>query len=593
MIAYDTETEYGTGHDASSLGLSAYIKHPKTRIYLVSLYGEGVEYVGPPENAPWDRIAGKDWCSHNRSFDAAAHAELIRRGQAPAWAQPKDWECTADLCAYIQAPRALDEAMVALCSVALSKEVRDRMKNKTWEAMTPEFKQEVLDYAGDDSKACYMLWEQYSRLWPERERALSKHTTLMTSRGIGLDMEKVEDGIETLKQAMFAAEAEIPWVDDDTTPAGRKALAAECRKAGIPPPASTAKNSPEFDAWVEQYGDQAPFISALRDWRQTKRLLDVFQAFRDRSSDAVLPYGFKYFGAPHTGRWSGDSGLNLQNLARDPLVSKYANGKAVYSRECLMAPDGYTFVGADLAQIEARVLLWLAGDMESLKLIADGMCVYEVHARRFKGYSDPRPLKEVAETDKAMKNLRQLCKAERLGLGFGLGSNRFVVAAKTLANVDVTATQAERIVKEFRKSNSSIVGLWRKLQYAVCQPGPRHEVELPSGRRIRYFDVFTDSVDWRARVKRGGPAVKIYGGLLTENITQATARDILALNILAAEKAGLPVVLHVHDEIVTCVPEKDAEDAKRELTRIMSTSPEWAPDLPVGVEAKISKRYWK
>ncbi len=591
-VAIDFESTYANGRDIGSLGVYGYLEHPKTDIYLVSMFGEGIEYAGPLEGAPWDKMAGKNWLAHNRSFDKAVHEVATRKGQIPEWCKPKDWECTADLCAYVQAPRALGKAMPVLLGIEPDKSTRDKAKGKNWADMTPEFKQESIDYALDDSKGCWLLWEQYGHLWPQWERDLSKHTTLMTSRGIGLDMEKVEDGIETLKQAMFAAESEIPWVDEDNGPAARKALAEHCRKVGVPPPASTAKNSPEFEAWVEQYGDQAPFISALRDWRQTKRLLDVFQAFKTRSSNGVLPYSLKYGGACHTMRWSGDSGLNLQNLARDPLVSKYANGKAVYSRECLMAPEGYTFVGADLAQIEARVILWLAGDMESLKLIADGMCVYEVHARRFKGYNDPRPLKEVAETDKAMKNLRQLCKAERLGLGYGMGPGRFVDAAKTLAGVDVTAAQAERIVKEFRKSNSAITHLWRRLDHAVCQTG-RQELELPSGRRIRYFECYNDGADWRARVERGGPAVKIYGGLLTENITQATARDILALNILAAERAGLPVVLHVHDEIVTCVPEKDAEDAKRELTRIMSTSPEWAPDLPVGVEAKISKRYWK
>lgn len=592
MIGYDTESEYSAGHDINSLGVDQYVRHPKTNAYLVSLYGEGIEYAGPPENAPWDKVAGKEWCSHNRSFDSAIHAELVRRGKAPAWAQPKGWECTADLCAYLQAPRALAKAMVPLCGIELSKAVRDRMKGQTWATMTPEFKQEAIDYALDDSRACYMLWEQYGHLWPQWERDLSKHTTLMTSRGIGLDMEKVEDGIETLKQAMFAAEAEIPWVDDVTGPAARKALAEQCRKVGVPPPASTAKNSPEFEAWVEQYGDQAPFISALRDWRQTKRLLDVFQAFKTRSRDSVLPYSLRYFGAAHTGRWSGDSGLNLQNLARDPLVSKYAKGKAVYSRECLMAPEGYTFVGADLAQIEPRVILWLAGDTAALEPIRGGQCLYEVHARRFKGYSDPRPLKEVAETNKAMKALRQLCKAEYLGLGYGMGASRFISTAKAQLGMDIGAAEADNIVKSFRKANKGITDLWSLLGAKICRPG-RQSMELPSGRIIRYFDVFNDSENWRGRVERGGPAVKLYGGHLTENLTQATARDVIADSILKVERAGMPVVLHVHDEIVTCVREEDAKDALRELTRIMSTSPEWAPDLPVGVESKISKRYWK
>ncbi len=360
---------------------------------------------------------------------------------------------------------------------------------------------------------------------------------------------------------------------------------------GVPPPASTAKTSPIFDAWVAEYGPKVPFVAALQDWRQTKRLYDVFHAFKTRANNGNLRYSLRYAGACHTMRWSGDTGLNLQNLARDPFKSKYAE-KAVYSRECLTAPTGYVFVGADSAQIEARVVLWLAGDVASLNLIRDGMCVYEVHARRFKGYADPRPLKDAAATDPALKKLRQLCKAERLGLGYGMGHARFVSAAKALAGVDVNESEAKAIVQAFRKSNKGIVDLWGNIESAICKPG-RNEIELPSGRRLRFFDCYNDGENWRARVERGGPAYKIYGAIGVENLTQGVARDCLGHWILETERAGLPVVLHVHDEIVTCVPEADAEDAKRTLVSIMSKAPEWADGLPVAAEATISKRYWK
>jgi len=586
----DFESTWEAGRDINSLGVFGYLQHPQTEIYLVSMYGEGVEYCGPLEQAPWDKISGKHWLSHNRSFDKAVHKVAISRGQIPEWCQPEGWDCTADLCAYIQAPRALGKAMTALCGVTLDKAIRDRTKGLRWADMTPEFQQEVVDYGLDDSKSCWLLWEQYGHLWPEWERNLSKHTTEMCHRGIGLDMEKVEEGIEVLRQAMFKAEAEIPWIDDETGPAARKALAEACRAVGVPPPASTAKTSPVFDAWVAEYGEKVPFVAALQDWRQTKRLYDVFHAFKVRSIGSVLPFGLKY-GAAHTLRWGGDTGLNLQNLARDPFKSKYAE-KAVYSRECLTAPPGYVFVGADSAQIEARVVLWLAGDVASLDLIQDGMCVYEVHARRFKGYADPRPLKDAAATDPALKKLRQLCKAERLGLGYGMGHARFMSAAKALAGVDVSESEAKSIVQSFRKSNKGIVDLWSVLDNAVCRPG-QNDVELPSGRRLVYRDTYNDGENWRARVERGGSAVKIYGAIGVENLTQGVARDCLGHWILETERAGLPVVLHVHDEIVTCVPEADAEDAKRTLVGIMSKAPEWADGLPVAAEATISKRYWK
>lgn len=590
MIAIDYETTYEKGRDIKSLGVQKYVQHPETAIYLVSLYGEGVEYSGPPETAPWGQVAGKPWCAHNRSFDSEVHAEAIRRGQIPETAVPSDWECTADLCAFLQAPRELAKAAKVLLGVELDKDVRDRMRGQTWATMTPEFRAEAADYALDDSKACWLLWESHGHEWPEHERLLSKHTTKMTHRGIGVDPTAIQSGTEILRQALFKAEKKIPWLSDELTVLSRNALAAECRKNDIPPPTTTAKDSPIFDAWLEEYSEKAPFVSAMRDWRRTNRLLQVLLAFDRRSFGDNLPYSLKYGGAQHTMRWSGDSGLNLQNLDRTPYKSTYAE-KPVHSRECLMAPPGHVFVLADLNQIEARVLLWLARDHKSLELVRQGMCIYEAHARINKGYNEKQTLKELAELDPQWNNLRQLCKAERLGLGFGMGASRFISAAKKFAEMDIDPATAEAVVDNFRNTNKPITDLWARLRMGVCRRG-NHTVELPSGRIIRYFDVFNDSNDWRARVERGGPAVRIFHGLLTENVVQATSRDLLGHFILETEK-HVPVVLHVHDEIVTCVPKDRATETKELLLRIMSTAPDWAEGLPLSASAKITERYTK
>lgn len=203
MIAIDYETTYEKGRDIKSLGVQKYVQHPETAIYLVSLYGEGVEYSGPLETAPWAQVAGKPWCAHNRSFDSEVHAEAIRRGQIPETAVPSDWECTADLCAFLQAPRELAKAAKVLLGVELDKDVRDRMRGQTWATMTPEFRAEAADYALDDSKACWLLWESHGHEWPEHERLLSKHTTKMTHRGIGVDPTAIQNGTEILRQAQI------------------------------------------------------------------------------------------------------------------------------------------------------------------------------------------------------------------------------------------------------------------------------------------------------------------------------------------------------------------------------------------------------
>ena len=82
-----------------------------------------------------------------------------------------------------------------------------------------------------------------------------------------------------------------------------------------------------------------------------------------------------------------------------------------------------------------------------------------------------------------------------------------------------------------------------------------------------------------------------YGGKLVENITQAVARDLLAHAWVNCEKAGLPIVISVHDELVAEVPE-DA-DGLAQLEEIMIQLPDWAEGLPLAAEGFESVRYKK
>ena len=80
-----------------------------------------------------------------------------------------------------------------------------------------------------------------------------------------------------------------------------------------------------------------------------------------------------------------------------------------------------------------------------------------------------------------------------------------------------------------------------------------------------------------------------YGGKLVENITQAVARDIMAESMLLLEEQGYPIVLTVHDEIISEVTNGTVE----EFTTIMERTPKWAEGFPVKVEAYDAYRYRK
>jgi DNA polymerase len=253
------------------------------------------------------------------------------------------------------------------------------------------------------------------------------------------------------------------------------------------------------------------------------------------------------------------------------------------------APAGKMLVVCDLSQIEARCILYLAKDKATLDVLRTGVDVYEAHARATMGYTDPRPLKDV---DKA---LRQLAKARVLGLGFGCGANKFQVVAKMMAGLEISPSEADRIVTDYRTSNPKIVALWRSLDEALRKSQGTHLiVALPSKRTLAYRDVKA-GYESSGVIPRNGKMLrsKLYGGLLAENLTQAFARDIFMDRVSVLAEKGYEVILRVHDEVVCLVDESNAKEAQADIEAIMATPPEWCKSLPMGAEATVMRYYAK
>lgn len=597
-VAVDFETHYDANRDIRSMGVIPYLRHPETDIYMVSLYGNGVEYVGPPETAPWDRIADRPWISHNASFDRAVYDELRRRNPGSYAPPPEVWDCTADMVAAgQQCKRSLADAMKILEGVRVDKSVRDAMRGAKWLELDETRKAELLNYALLDAKYCHQLWDKYGPEWPEFERRLSRHTATMTYRGIAVDVPKVEAGIEHLVQCRFQAEKLIPWAGeiDEKGKAipitSGKMIALKCRESGIPVPVSTDMKHPAWEAWEDAYADSAPFVGAIQKWRKINRALSVLQAIHRRTLNGVCYYELKFAGAPHTRRWSGgyesnskttvSAAFNIQNLPKYPI-------EGVDVRGCFIARPGHQFVVSDLANIEARALLWIAGDEAILARLRAGEDLYEAHARVSMGYSDPRPLKEVDP------KLRQLAKVRVLGLGYGLGASKLIHTAK-LYKIQLTPTDAERTVADFRRTNPKIVRIWNLLKSSLARHGVdgKLEIVLPSGRTIRYFDVRRDGFGFSGVVERGAPEKNLWHGLLCENLIQGTCRDLLGDRILGLEHRRHPLIAHIHDEVICEVPEDGLEERVKDIRDVMNTSPDWGQGLPVASEPEVMARYAK
>jgi|688.fasta_scaffold13059_14 DNA polymerase I-like protein with 3'-5' exonuclease and polymerase domains len=589
IYAIDFETYYSKTVGINSQGTWHYLMHPEFEAYRVSIVGSnGFKFVGSPKDVDWKVICEADvWVSHNASFDEPVYHFLQQTEQIEAPEVTPVWQCTADLSAFLASPRSLKQAAGVLLNEEVTKDIRDAMKGKRWTDMTPEFQKEVDEYALKDSELCLRLWLEFSDKWPEHERRISHHTREMGAEGLMIDKDSVEEGITTLRRQIWEAEQKIPWADTDAKTLSAKALAIECRNVGIEPPSSLAIDSEECAAWEEKYGDQYPWVGAMRTYRRCNALLKKVENINNRiRPDGRLGYSLMYCGA-HTGRFSGGgSGINFQNLPREELFG-------VNLRGMIVAPKDKKLIIADLAQIEPRVLAWFAEDWETLKMVESGVDIYESHARMTMGYDLDISLKQAAENDPKYKKLRQLAKARVLGLGYGCGPDKFVIVAKTLAGLDITREESEVIVSNWRESNPKIIAFWRKLEnhFKMRVPEPV-EIGLPSGREIRYRDTQSLAGNLTARIPRQGKLipVKIWGGVICENVVQGASRDVFCDGVLRLEDAGYKVILTVHDEVVV---EAEPHQSADEVVKILCQTPEWMPGLPVDAEAVESSVYVK
>jgi len=339
--------------------------------------------------------------------------------------------------------------------------------------------------------------------------------------------------------------------------------------------------------------------------------------------DARVRGAFVFAGGSATGRASS-YGAQVHNFTRkcaaEPERVRHAmvRGHAIVPafgrrvtdvlrgmlRPALIPAEGKKLVVADWSAIEGRVNPWLSGRGDNTKLqqFRDGLDVYKVNA---------------AETfrttyDAVTKDQRQVGKVQELACGFGGGVGAFDAMGRAYG-LTLPEDEARRMVNAWRRANEWAVPFWEELESAytraVRNPGKQFQAgrivylydgkhlwyALPSGRVLCYpYAKFEDDAityakaAWKpAADAKEWPRARLWRGLACENVTQATAHDLLREALRRLDD----VVLHVHDEIVL---ETDRpEEALEELQKVMTTPPAWAAGLPLDAEASIMDRYGK
>jgi DNA polymerase len=349
-----------------------------------------------------------------------------------------------------------------------------------------------------------------------------------------------------------------------------------------------AKSDEEFKALAEHPDLRVQTLVAAR--LGTKSTLEETrtQRFMGIANRGLLPVPIRYYAA-HTGRFGGDDKINLQNL---PTRGVNANTL----KRAIIAPEDHIIIDADSAQIEARVLAWLAGQEDLVQGFANKEDVYKKMASAIYGIPE----------DEITKDQRFVGKTTILGAGYGMGAPKFQMQLKTFGfTIDIE--EARRIIDIYRRTNQDIVMLWQQAQNVIAnmsrgdvsqlgRPGvltvEKNAIKLPSGLLMRYddlrFEQGAKGVEYSYKTRRG--YTRIYGGKVVENVCQAIARCIIAEQMLRIAKR-YKVVLTVHDAVACVVHKDQAVEAVAYVEECMRWIPDWAAGLPVDCESGFGKSY--
>jgi DNA polymerase len=305
----------------------------------------------------------------------------------------------------------------------------------------------------------------------------------------------------------------------------------------------------------------------------------------------AMPVYLSYCGA-HTTRWSGGDKCNWQNFKRGSDI-----------RKAILPPEGFYFGIIDLAQIEYRILCWLAGEEEALQELRDGGDPYVELASEVYGFRVTKDHMAERGTGKQLK----------LSCGYQAGAATIQRTARLGIYgppVKISIEEAERWKNIYRQRMVKTVQYWREAGRMIARiaggepvqwgPGWIKDGKLygPNNCALQYpnieYHVDNETGDrfWRYRNRHGW--TKLYSGKLVENYVQFLARIVLSQAMIRISRLGYRVVNTTHDELLLLIPKDGKEQQHLEICEAeMRREPEWLSGIPLDVESSLAERYSK
>jgi DNA polymerase len=426
-------------------------------------------------------------------------------------------------------------------------------------------------------------------------------TRMFTEPVLGLDASLLEDHLHTVKDRKEKLLSKV--LVDKSQLMSNPQFADLLRARNVEPPTkispATGKEAYAFSKSDEAFKDLLDHPDFLVQALVAARLgvKSTLEETRTERFIGLAPRGpfpvpLRYYGA-HTGRWSGEDKINLQNLPRGSLLKK-----------AILAPEGYVFIDSDSSQIEARTLAWLAGQDDLVAAFDAGEDVYKIMATKIYG----------VELEDVTSEQRRVAKSAVLGAGYGLGWRKFKLYVKQTTGLSITDEDAEYIVRTYRETYAMIPVFWRKVDRALEAVADNERVRfgrddllevdgsngiiLPNGLRLKYPNMRRKQDEESGKTglvydtKKGRATIPkhIWGGAGTENICQGLARIIIGEQMIQVARR-YRVTMTVHDSIGCIAPKDQESEALEYVQACMRQRPKWAPELPLDCEAGSGASY--
>lgn len=577
--------------------------------------------------------------AYNAAFEIQVLKNYFRRE-----IEYSQWNCTMVLGLTLGLPAGLEKVGKALklpedkLKITIGKKLvnyfsrpctpttsnRNRTRNKPlhniekWTAFKDYCKQDV-----ESERAIRKILEKYPM--SDKEKILWQLDQKINDNGVLIDMELVQNAIDIDNEIKSAAKVQAEKLTGGININSNVQMLDWIEEQEGWRPSSLDKESRE-ELLQEIISPQTQKLLELKNLI-SKTSVKKYEAMLNMSSEDNRARGmFQFYGANRTGRFTG-KGIQLQNLPQnhiddldtarqfvknkdlDALEIFYRNPSDVLSqliRTAFIAEKNCRFIVADFSAIEARVIAWLANEKWRMKIFEEGGDIYCASASAM--------FKVPVEKHGVNRELRQKGKIAELACGYGGGVN--ALKAFGADKMGLSDFEMESIIKKWRESSPNICRLWREVEFNAEQAiktkkpmqyknlsfeidGDFLFISLPSGRKISYaypriaLENDKENICYSGTIQTPGSWGRnfTWGGKLVENIVQATARDCLAESMLKLDKAGYKIVMHVHDEIISEMPEN--RGSLKEVVKIMSEKISWAEGLVLNADGYETEYYRK